>query len=198
MWYNLMWSLVAVRGDSWLTFFNFNLHDAISSNPCGSGDETELAPKQPHFIEAELAPKTVSFYRVKLQVLILYWGLRFRPRGESHSRRVTWVKGAKELIEQGLLSLEMQYFVKETFIYVLVVVFLEKPNCWIMPRTRALTSRILYRTQKGRHTCFTYEWTLKQTLPRGPTWRDAFACGIWTREVFIKAHGDFGSRKITL
>ena len=75
--------------------------------------------------------------------------------------------------------------------------FLEKPNCWIMPRTRVHTSRILYRTQKGRHTCFTYEWTLKQTLPRGPTWRDAFACGILTREVFIKAHGDFGSRKIT-
>ena len=44
-----------------------------------------------------------------------------------------------------------------------------------MPRTRAHTSRILYRTQKG--------------------WRDAFACGIWTREVFIKALGDFGSRK---
>ena len=60
-------------------------------------DEIELVPKQPHFIEAELAPKTVSwtelmlfgpkrlfsFYRVKLQVLILYWGLRLRPRGES-------------------------------------------------------------------------------------------------------------------
>ena len=44
-------------------------------------------------------------------------------------------------------------------------------------------------------TCFTYEWTLKQTLPRGPTWRDALACGILTREVFIKAHGEFGSRK---
>ena len=29
--------------------------------------------------------------------------------------------GAKELIEQGLLSLEMQYLVKETIIYVLVV-----------------------------------------------------------------------------
>ena len=66
-----------------MTFFNFNLHDAISSNPCGSDDEIELVPKQPHFIEAELAPKTVSFYRVKLQVLILYWGLRLRPSEES-------------------------------------------------------------------------------------------------------------------
>ena len=62
---------------------DLRIRDAISSNPCGSGDEIELVPKQPHFIEAELAPKTVSFYRVKLQVLILYWGLRLRPRGES-------------------------------------------------------------------------------------------------------------------
>ena len=85
------------------------IHDAISSNPCGSGDEIELVPKQPHFIEAELAPKPVSwtglmrlgpkrlfsFYRVKL--LSAYpvlgtkappkggkpWGLRLRPKGES-------------------------------------------------------------------------------------------------------------------
>ena len=35
------------------------------------------------------------------------------------------MKGAKELIEQGLLSLEIQYLVKETIIYVLVVVFRE-------------------------------------------------------------------------
>ena len=35
----------------------------------------------------------------------------------------TSVKRAKELIEQGLLSQEMRYFVKETIIYVLVVVF---------------------------------------------------------------------------
>ena len=33
------------------------------------------------------------------------------------------VKRAKELIEQGLLSQEMLYIVKETMIYVLVVVF---------------------------------------------------------------------------
>ena len=33
------------------------------------------------------------------------------------------MKGAKELIEQGLISGEMGYFVKETIIYVLVVVF---------------------------------------------------------------------------
>ena len=33
------------------------------------------------------------------------------------------MKRAKELIEQGLLSQEMRYFVKETIIYVLVVVF---------------------------------------------------------------------------
>ena len=37
------------------------IRDAISSNPCGSGDEIELVPKQPHFIEAELAAKTVSW-----------------------------------------------------------------------------------------------------------------------------------------
>ena len=36
---------------------------------------------------------------------------------------VTSVKGAKELIEQGLISQEMEYLVKETIIYVLVVVF---------------------------------------------------------------------------
>ena len=35
----------------------------------------------------------------------------------------TSVKRAKELIEQGLISQEMRYFVKETIIYVLVVVF---------------------------------------------------------------------------
>ena len=64
------------------------IRDAISWDPCGSGA---------YFIEAELAPKTVSwtrlvrfgpkrlfsFYRVKLQVLILYWGLRLRERWES-------------------------------------------------------------------------------------------------------------------
>ena len=33
------------------------------------------------------------------------------------------MKGAKELIEQGFLSQEMRYLVKETIIYVLVAVF---------------------------------------------------------------------------
>ena len=74
-----------------------HIRDATSWDPCGSGDETELVPKQSHFIEAELAPKTVSwtglmrfgpkrffsFYRVKLQVFIQYWGLRLCPKGES-------------------------------------------------------------------------------------------------------------------
>ena len=35
----------------------------------------------------------------------------------------SYESGPNELVEQGLLSLEMQYFVKETIIYVLVVVF---------------------------------------------------------------------------
>ena len=85
------------------------IHDAISSNPCGSGDEIELVPKQPHFIEAELAPKTVSMdwthaFRPQKALFILQsetlsaypvlgtkaqpkrgkpWGLRLRPKGES-------------------------------------------------------------------------------------------------------------------
>ena len=62
------------------------MRDAISWGSCSSGDKIELVPKQLHFIEAELAPKTVSwtglmcfdpkklfsFYGVKLPALILY------------------------------------------------------------------------------------------------------------------------------
>ena len=104
------------------------------------------------------------------------------------------MKRAKGLIEQGLLSQEMRYFAKETIIYVLVVVFREA-----IVLTQAKNPCLhLKDFVPNTDTFFTYEWTLKQTLPRGPTWCDAFACGIVTRELFIKADGDFGSRKITL
>ena len=103
------------------------------------------------------------------------------------------MKRAKELIEQGLSSQEMRYFAKETIIYVLVVVFRE---AIVLNHAKNPCSH-LKDFVPNTDTCFIYEWTLKQTLPRGPTWGDAFARGIVTREVFIKAHGDFGSRKIT-
>ena len=60
------------------------MRDAISWGSRSSGDKIELVPKQLHFIEAELAPKTwtglmcfgpkklFSFYGVKLLALILY------------------------------------------------------------------------------------------------------------------------------
>ena len=62
------------------------MRDAISWGSCSSSDKKELLPKQRHVIEAESAPKTVSwtgltcfgpkklfsFYGVKLLALILY------------------------------------------------------------------------------------------------------------------------------
>ena len=73
------------------------------------------------------------------------------------------MKGAKELIEQGLISGEMGYFVKETIIYVLVVVF-ERSQIAESCQEPVLTPQGF---------C---------TGHRSDRWCDAFACGIWTRE----------------
>ena len=89
----------------------------------------------------------------------------------------TSVKRAKELIEQGLLSQEMRYFVKEKTIYVLVVVF------WRSQSAELCQEPLL--TPQGFCTGHRRDGAMLSY------------CGIWTREVFIKALGDFGSRKIT-
>ena len=84
------------------------------------------------------------------------------------------MKGAKELIEQGLISGEMGYFVKETIIYVLVVVF-ERSQIAESCQEPVLTPQGFCTGHRRNGAMLSHVGSL-----------DA-----------IKALGDFGSRKIT-
>ena len=91
------------------------MRDAISSGSRNSGDKKELVPKQRHVIEAELAPKRVSwtgltcfgpkklfsFYGVKLLALILY---NLGPRVLSYSSLRSVETGKRESWERGWLK----------------------------------------------------------------------------------------------
>ena len=86
------------------------------------------------------------------------------------------MKGAKELFEQGLISQEMGYFVKETIIYVLAVVFFKEAKVLNHVKNPCSHLKDFVPETEGMARCFPM-WDLDARGFHKSTWR------LWIKKI---------------